>query len=327
MNCMLMLFLFTLTVTQISSINKYKEDVQSSPFRMNKINQIWHKASKRLKGHMLADLYADLKIQDGLELQLKRLKSEDMDKGGMKEAEVRIKLRDIVNKYNLQDVIHIPDVTGTNEAFSNDIPPDFKDKKLQKLWEKAGDSGFSDEEMENLKKEFWHQQLKLDEYDLLKDGFKSISDLDMIDNSLDGFNYDKKNKNLKSMNKDIKDGYENLATLGSKKHFEDDELEFKDKRVYELYAMARKSNMTEAELQSFMEELRHFEHRIDKHEYLKEEVQIAENVLGRETKDGEMPQKHVLLKQKANEYGSKVKKYHAELQKKVNKALAGHIEL
>lgn len=42
---------------------------------------------------MLADLYADLKIQDGLELQLKRLKSEDMDKGGMKEAEVRIKLR------------------------------------------------------------------------------------------------------------------------------------------------------------------------------------------------------------------------------------------
>ncbi|VDI37366.1 Hypothetical predicted protein, partial [Mytilus galloprovincialis] len=93
MNCMLMLFLFTLTVTQISSINKYKEDVQSSPFRMNKINQIWHKASKRLKGHMLADLYADLKIQDGLELQLKRLKSEDMDKGGMKEAEVRIKLR------------------------------------------------------------------------------------------------------------------------------------------------------------------------------------------------------------------------------------------
>ncbi|VDI37365.1 Hypothetical predicted protein, partial [Mytilus galloprovincialis] len=92
---------------------------------------------------MLADLYADLKIQDGLELQLKRLKSEDMDKGGMKEAEVRIKLRDIVNKYNLQDVIHIPDVTGTNEAFSNDIPPDFKDKKLQKLWEKAGDSGFS----------------------------------------------------------------------------------------------------------------------------------------------------------------------------------------
>lgn len=82
--------------------------------------------------------------------------------------------------------------------------------------------------------------------------FSILSDLDMIDNSLDGFNYDKKNKNLKSMNKDIKDGYENLATLGSKKHFEDDELEFKDKRVYELYAMARKSNMTEAELQSFM---------------------------------------------------------------------------
>lgn len=49
--------------------------------------------NKRFKGPTLADLYADLKIQDGLELQLKRIKAEDMDKGGLKEAEVRIKLR------------------------------------------------------------------------------------------------------------------------------------------------------------------------------------------------------------------------------------------
>ena len=55
------------------------------------------------------------------------------------------------------------------------------------------------------------------------------------------------------------------------------------------------------------EELRHFEHRIGKHEYLKEELQVAETVFGKETKNGEIPQKHVILKQKANDYGLKVK--------------------
>jgi hypothetical protein len=50
-------------------------------------------------------------------------------------------LSDIVNRYSLQDVIHVPAVT--NEVTDNDIPPELKDKKLQKLWEKAGNSGFS----------------------------------------------------------------------------------------------------------------------------------------------------------------------------------------
>lgn len=325
MNLKIFTVIFITTIFESTALNKYKEDVQTNPFRMNKLNQIWHKAQKKLKGPTLAELYADLKIQDGLEIQLKRLKADDMDKGGMKEAEVRIKLRDIVNRYNLQDVIHIP--TETNEVFGNDIPQEIKDKKLQKLWEKAGMSGFSDEELVDLKKEFWHQQLKLDEYNLLKEDMKDLRDLDILDNTLDGIDHGKSNQKLKSLNKDIKDGYEKLETLSEKQDFGENGLEFRDKRVYELYAMARRSNMTDDELQSFMEELRHFEHKISKHEYLKEEVELAETVLGRETKHGEMPQKHILLKQKANEYGLKVKKYQAELQKKVDKAFAAHTEL
>lgn len=43
-------------------------------------------------GPKLADLYAELKIQDKTELELKKLKAEDMDKDGMKEAEVRRRL-------------------------------------------------------------------------------------------------------------------------------------------------------------------------------------------------------------------------------------------
>ena len=77
-------------------------------------------------------------------------------------------------------------------------------------------------------------------------------DLDILDNSLDGIDPREKNKKLKSLNKDIKDGYDKLETLGNKPYDGDNGLEFKDRRVYELYALARRSNMTQDELQSFM---------------------------------------------------------------------------
>lgn len=53
-------------------------------------------------GPKLADLYAELKIQDKTELELKKLKAEDMDKDGMKEAEVRRRLmgEEIYHKIN-----------------------------------------------------------------------------------------------------------------------------------------------------------------------------------------------------------------------------------
>jgi hypothetical protein len=38
-------------------------------------------------------------------------------------------------------------------------------------------------------------------------------DLDILDNSLDGIDPREKNKKLKSLNKDIKDGYDKLETL------------------------------------------------------------------------------------------------------------------
>lgn len=57
-------------------------------------------------GPKLADLYADLKIQDKVELELKKLKAEDMDKDGMKEAEVRRRLIGKTEKRNF-NVIHV----------------------------------------------------------------------------------------------------------------------------------------------------------------------------------------------------------------------------
>jgi len=43
----------------------------------------------------------------------------------------------------------------------------FKDKKLNKLWEKAEKSGFNEQELKTLKEEFAHHQDKLDQYYML----------------------------------------------------------------------------------------------------------------------------------------------------------------
>ena len=40
----------------------------------------------------------------------------------------------------------------------------FKDKKLNKLWEKAEKGGFTQEELKTLKEEFSHHQDRIDEY-------------------------------------------------------------------------------------------------------------------------------------------------------------------
>lgn len=93
----------------------------------------------------LKKLYSELKVQDKEELQLKRLKADNLDKDGMKEAELRNKLGVIIERYGLGDGYD-------KEAPSNDLKrvtstPHhtniFKDKKLNKLWMKAETAGFT----------------------------------------------------------------------------------------------------------------------------------------------------------------------------------------
>ncbi|CAG2062315.1 unnamed protein product [Timema podura] len=52
----------------------------------------------------------------------------------------------------------------------------FKDKKLNKLWDKAETGGFTAEELQALKEEFTHHQEKIDQYHSLLDQVESKSD-------------------------------------------------------------------------------------------------------------------------------------------------------
>lgn len=70
---------------------------------------------QRLTDPKLKSLYSDLMIQDKEELTLKRLKSDGSDKEGLKEAEIRRKLTNIMSVY------------GLREHFDDDAPPRHKD--------------------------------------------------------------------------------------------------------------------------------------------------------------------------------------------------------
>ncbi|XP_061191122.1 alpha-2-macroglobulin receptor-associated protein-like [Saccostrea echinata] len=296
------------------------------PFRTLKVNQIWEKAQKLHSGPKLADLYADLKIQDKVEIELKKLKAEDMDKDGMKEAEVRQRLMDLLEKYNMKNVVSMP----KPQDISNEIPETFdhqlRDKKLQKLWKKAEFAGFSESELEKLKEEFLHHQMKVDEYNSLQENFNLRDDYE--DNLIDvEQNRVKKNKKLelKTMYKDLKTEYDKLESMAAGVNVPD--KSFQDPRVYELWALAQRARMSPTELESIKTELQHFEHRLQKHEYYQDQLRISDEALKLNYKDGEVPDKHAKLEQMARDYGRKVEKYHTDLKYRINKALKQHIEL
>lgn len=133
---------------------------------------------QRLTEPKLKSLFTELKIQDKEELTWKQLNSQHKDKDGLKESELRKKLIGIMSTYDLLehfDDTQDPEKYKHHKAFSGPVNGNyknkslFKDKKLNKLWEKAEVSGFTPEELTALKEEFFHHQDKVDMYYSLLD--------------------------------------------------------------------------------------------------------------------------------------------------------------
>lgn len=113
-----------------------------------------------------------MKVHDKEELAWKQLNSQHKDKDGLKEAELRKKLIGIMSTYGLLehfDDTQDPEKYKHHKAYQGKVDDYlnkslFKDKKLNKLWEKAEMSGFTPEELKALKEEFHHHQEKVDVY-------------------------------------------------------------------------------------------------------------------------------------------------------------------
>lgn len=285
-----------------------------APFRMGKINSIWRKAQKILSAPRLADLFADLVHQDKMEKELKHTKTEGLDVAGLKEAQVRQSLIDILNSYHLSD--HFPDYKDGRGKFE---AQKFSDLRLRKVWKEALQAGFSEAEMETLQEELGHHQQKVDMYNSLKVAYDELEG--QMDNSLD--NLDEKDtvwKNLTEIKQMMKEKNlevtSKLANLQDKVKQRQDNNEFQDPRVYQLWVLAKKSNMSEDELRSFKKELTHFEHRIKKVKYMKDQVNKLD---GRQNLKSKTDSSE--MENRAQQYEAKINKYHEELKYQIKKRL------
>ncbi|XP_059058563.1 alpha-2-macroglobulin receptor-associated protein isoform X2 [Achroia grisella] len=326
-----------------SANEKKKNDVEfrtlDKPFRMNKLNLLWTKAQQRLTEPKLKSLYSDLMIQDKEEITYKRVKSDGGDKEGLKEADLRRKLTNIMTNYGLRE--HFEDNVGRQKEYAayNSALDDhinrslFKDKKLNQLWAKAEASGFTSEELSALKEEFTHHQDKIDQYyDLLADVEADAINEDEIDR------YNEINNQLET--NEIKKDYLDKANLVREKHrgLRDgmDRLqritargpnnkEFVEPKVQGLWTMAAASNFTVDELASLKVELQHYESRLLKLRTLHaDHVRNVDKYKSKVAATGDKMDHFDDQQQMIKKHSRKVEKMHADLEGRI---LQRHSEL
>lgn len=122
-----------------------------------------------------------MKIQDKEELQYKQ-NARETDSDGSMATKLREKMIGIMKAYNLLDSSDHDNKyskSDKHDKYSKDRGDyhlnkvaTFKDKKLNKLWNKAEMAGFTADELASLKTEFAHYEEKVDLY------YKLLDDLD-----------------------------------------------------------------------------------------------------------------------------------------------------
>nr|XP_034828668.1 alpha-2-macroglobulin receptor-associated protein isoform X1 [Maniola hyperantus]XP_034828669.1 alpha-2-macroglobulin receptor-associated protein isoform X2 [Maniola hyperantus] len=343
---------YSRSANEKKTTEKKKSDVDfrtlEKPFRMNKLNMVWLKAQQRLTEPKLKSLYSDLMIQDKEEITYKRVKSEGGDKEGLREADLRRKLTNIMTNYGLRE--HFEDASvgrqkqepAYNEAMEDYINKSlFKDKKLNMLWAKAEASGFTSEELAALREEFTHHQDKIDQYyDLLvnmeagsKDGYKNA----VNDEELDKFNeinlekdngenlgkdYLDKANLVREKHRSLRDGYDRLQRIAAKGPTN---KEFIEPKVQGLWKMAAAANFTVDELESLKVELKHYESRLLKLRTLHaDHVSNFNKHHSKVAAAGDKMDHFADQQQMIKKHSRKVEKMHADLEGRI---LARHTEL
>uniref|UniRef100_A0A8C9JH65 Alpha-2-macroglobulin receptor-associated protein n=1 Tax=Panthera tigris altaica TaxID=74533 RepID=A0A8C9JH65_PANTA len=102
--------------------------------------------------------------------------------------------------------------------------------------------------------------------------------------------------------------------------------EFEEPRVIDLWDMAKSSNFTEKELESFREELKHFEAKIEKHNHYQKQLEISHQKLKHVESFGDQEhvsrnkEKYAMLEEKTKELGYKLKKHFQDLSGRISRA-------
>jgi len=309
------LIIFVLTIGNTSSLDEGKDQTlytqMESPFRSQKVNMLWNKARLKLTNLKLKALHTELKVHDKETMALKKLQADGMDMEGLREADIRKRFNGIMHSYGLaKPSLRFEDENQKNQPKQPDSV--FKDKKLQRLWQKAYKAGLEEEELILLKNEFQHHQEKLDEFHQLKQLSAGTIDGNLMSNhliELDDEESEKFDENtLDGKSKKIKQDYERLHRLATNTN----PTEFSEPKVRILWKLAQEADFDIEELESLKQEMHHYEKRLQKLHHLKAEIDIA----GTPDLDESMFGKNKMGKKLAKHLDS-VQKLHAELEAKI----------
>ncbi|XP_017272494.1 alpha-2-macroglobulin receptor-associated protein [Kryptolebias marmoratus] len=314
-------------------------DEQTVEFRVAKLNQVWEKAKRmQLSPVRQAELHSDLKIQEKDELQWKKMKVDGLDENGEKEAQLRRNFNVILAKYGMDGKRDVRSLESNSlkdhETKDGDA---FDDPRLDKLWNKAQNSGkFTSEELQSLKREFQHHKDKIHEYNILMDTVSRTEEIHKnVISPLEGDAKEpvlqQKHTELKEKMRSLNHGFERLRKISHEGFCEDSE--FREPRVIELWEAAKRSNLSTDELDSLKEELRHFETKVEKHNHYQEQLELSHQKLrhveslGDEEHIKRNQEKYNTLAEKTREMGYKMKKHLQDLANKISRQGLQHNEL
>lgn len=314
-------------------------DEKAVEFRIAKLNQVWEKALRmQLSPVRQAELHSDLKIQEKDELQWKKMKVEGLDDNGEKEAQLRRNFNVILAKFGMDGKRDTrPLESNYLKDHDNKEGDIFEDPRLDKLWNKAKTSGkFSNEELLSLKREFQHHKDKIHEYNILMDTVSRTEEIHKnVISPLEGDTKEpilhKKHTELKQKMRDLNHGFERLRKLSHEGFTEDSE--FREPRVIELWEAAKRANLSNDELDSLKEELRHFETKVEKHSHYQEQLELSHQklqhveALGDKEHIKRNQEKYNTLAEKTREIGYKMKKHLQDLTNKISGQGLVHNEL
>ncbi|KAK8399795.1 hypothetical protein O3P69_003668 [Scylla paramamosain] len=320
---------------------KTKLELEESPFRMGKLNLLWQKALRRLTEPKLKRLLSELKVQDKEELTLKKLKADGLDKDGLKEADLRMKLKNIMEKFSLNADLREDNRPGPgNEVYMNEVKEQdilkaiFKDKKLNKLWLKAEASGFTEVELKALKEEFQHHQDKVDEYYALvrETAQKQQDDRNELGNDINKFDTlqdmeasDKSQPHpanaIKEKHHELKSNMDRLQKLTVSGP---DGKEFIEPKVSNLWKMATKGDFTKEELESLHTELKHYEHRLLKVRHMSNQIDLLQERAGDDIEKLQTSEGQRIMQERIAQQQRKIEKLHEDLEMRI---VQRHLEL
>ncbi|XP_074598090.1 alpha-2-macroglobulin receptor-associated protein [Brevipalpus obovatus] len=197
----------------------------------------------------------------------------------------------------------------------------FKDKKIEKLWQKALKAGFNDEQLQILKEEFMSHQDKFDDYHRLIREFENMENSIHIDEEEKTMRMKNKEQFLQDKHIQVKKSYDTLKSKVREASVKTGDGDFDEPRVQKLWDLAKKSNFAPDELASLKEELTHYQTRVRKLKYFEDQLENDIHLGKNKPKPGK---EETHLEHKVKELVHKVDKLHNHLETKI---MRRHIEL